>query len=252
MTEQDNPDLGDDQLREELAAEKPEGASDTENKAKEVTEEAKGEKPEGEESGDEGEEGEVGKPFEDTDKPDVATRNASAIIARQRETIGKLRSKKSDTEEEDDKSESDDGGTEEVPGTKIAEEVSRQLKPFTERLTSQADEAELKDLFIAEPEAKGYEKSIRAYMEHEAWSQVPVAAIYSYLSRSHTLAQGAKRKEVADKAAAHSRGAGSQRRPTKGERGDSGFPSATEIDQMSAAEIEALAHKVETGQFQTE
>lgn len=250
MTESDNAALGDDQLKEELAAE-GEGADNTKKIVKEKTEEAsdtedQGDK--GEESGDEGEEGEGGKPFEDTDAPAVATRNASHIIARQKETIAKLRSK-SDTEEEDDKSD-DDGGTVDAPSDKIAAEVSRQLTPITERLTGEADEAELKELFTSEPEAKGYEKSIRAYMKHEAWSQVPVTAIYAYLSRSHTLAQGAKRKAVADKEAAHSRGAGSQRRQVKGKRGDSGFPSATEIDQMSDEDLNKLAQQVETGQFQ--
>jgi hypothetical protein len=245
----DNADLGDDQLREELAAE-TEGADDSEKTVEEETADTgttEDQGGEGEEAGDEEDEGK-GTPFEDTDTPEIPTRNAANIIARQKKTIERLRSK-SDTEEEgssDDDMEDEDTADDE-DATSVSREVARQLAPITEKLISDADEADLQTLFTNDPESKGYERAIRATMKREAFRQVPPAMIYAYLSREHVLAQGAKQRQVADTEAAHTRGTGSSRRTVK-TKPSGNFPSAQEIDDMTDEEIEDLAQKVETGQ----
>lgn len=247
MTEEDNPDLGDDELREELEAEQSESAVDTKKTDKEETAETDttdDQGDDGEETGDE-EDGK-GKSFKDTDSPDIPTRNASSIIARQKKTIEKLRSRSEIEEEQssDDEEAGDEGAD---VDTDVSREVARQLDPIKQTLAEKEDEAELQRLFTNDPEAKGYERAIRATMKRDAFRQVPAAMIYAYLSREHVLAQGAKRKTVADTEAAHSRGAGSSRRSAKKKKSGN-FPSADEIDAMTDDEIEALAQKVETGQ----
>jgi len=246
MTEKDKSGLGDEELDKELAAE-TEGADDTKKTVEEETEEA-----DDAEEGKDGEESEeeAGK-FEDTDKPQIPVRNASFIIQRQKNTIEKLRHKKDNEEsgEEDEEQEEEDVETETPKANDIAGEVSRQLKPITEKMAREAEESDLADLFKADPDAKGYERAIRAFMKHPAWAQVPPVAIYAYLSREHTLAKGAKMKQVADAEAAQTKGTGSQRRSTKTKKSSGEFPSAEEIDEMSDEELDAMAHKVETGQF---
>jgi len=253
MTEQDTTDeLGDDQYREEAAAERAESEGDTKNKAEEETDETTttdDQGDEGEESGDEQDE-EGGKPFDDTDTPEIPTRNASHIIARQRKTIEKQREKLRSTSEEEETLDDETGDEEGDGETNVSREVARQLKPITDRLVAESDERELQELFVKEPDAKSYEKTIRAFMKHDAWAQVPPNAIYAYLSREHALAQGARQKDLADREAAETRGAGSQRRSTPKKKGATNFPSATEIESMSDEEIEKLAQQVETGQFQ--
>jgi len=248
MTEKDKTGLGDEELDKELAAE-AEGADDTKKTVEEKTEETDDDSEESEE-GEESED-DAGK-FEDTDKPQIPVRNASFIIQRQKHTIEKLRNKK-DTEEsdeaDDEEQEEEDVETETPKTTDVASEVSRQLKPITERMAREAEESDLADLFKADPEAKGYERAIRAFMKHPAWAQVPPVAIYAYLSREHTLAMGAKMKRVADVEAAQTRGTGSQRRSTKTKKSTGDFPTAEEIDEMSDEELDAMAHKVQTGQF---
>lgn len=248
MTE-DNTDLGDDQLREELAAE-AESADDTENKAEEEAEET-------EASGDQGAKGEeteteAGK-FEDKDDPEIPVkRNASYIIQRQKDKIEKLRSQQQPPKAENDSTAGDKDEEEEADDTgddKIAQEVSRQLKPFTDKMKADTDEAELADLFAAEPAAKDYEKTIRAYMKHPAWAQVPPTAIYHHLAFQHAQKQGAKQRQVADAEAAETSGAGSTRRSAKAGRKSGEFPSADEIDAMTDEQLDELAHKVQTGQF---
>lgn len=253
MTDKDNPELEDDLIDDELEDEKLESEGEGNSETADQTDETEttDQGGEGEESGDDEDGKEQGKPFEDTDTPNIPTRNASYVIGRQKKVIEKLRSK-STTEEEEPSSQDDDENTETErtpkPSNDVAAEVARQLAPVTEKLASDAQEAELAELFVTDPEAKGYQRAIRAFMKHEAWSQVPAAAIYAYLSREHVLAQGAKRKQVADAEAAHTRGTGNSRRPTK-QRSSGSLPSAEEIEEMTDDEIEELAQKVQTGKF---
>ncbi|MBI4136856.1 hypothetical protein HY469_02225 [Candidatus Roizmanbacteria bacterium] len=184
---------------------------------------------------------------EDIDDPVVPVRDSSShIIARQKRTIEKLRSK---NDEEADEGDEDDYSDVLSPHVKKAleEGIERQIKPVIGALAGQADRGEFEGLIQREPEAKKYEKRIKAYMKHEAWAQVPVEAIYHHLAFNAAAAAGAKGKNIADKEAAHVRGAGTSHRPV--DVNDSGIPSAEDIDNMSDEEFDALQRKVATGAF---
>lgn len=259
MTELDNAAAGDEDQEENDTG--GEGEGNSENNAEEESEETKATKDqggegEGSDDDEEGEEdGDDEKKFEDTDEPEIPTRASSHIIARQRRKAQKLESKDSSSEEEessesddDDEGEADTGDEKPDPNA-VSEEVSRQLQPITDKLVNDADEVELRELFAEEPNAKGYERAIRALMKKEALSQVPIAMIYSHLSRKHTLAEGARQKEVADAEAEETQGAGSQRRSTKVKSGGGKVPSVEEVDDMSDEDLDQLAHQVQAGKF---
>lgn len=247
MTDKDNTELDEDQVLEEDEVDESEGADDTEKKVTEESEEADDTEDQGEE-GEESDDEEGADKFEDTDKPEIPVRDA--IIRRQRKTIEKLRSKQAKEEEsesDDDEEEVEEDDDNEI-GSVIDRKLDQRLQPITERLAREAEDQELSDLFRNDPEAKGFEKAIRAFMKHPAWAQVPLAAIYHHLAFAHAQKKGAQQRQIADAEAAQTRGSGSQRRSAKAKK-TNGVPTAEEIDAMSDEELDELAHKVQTGQF---
>lgn len=174
---------------------------------------------------------------EDVEPEEIPVRNTAAhIIARKNRQIEKLKAKQRAEEEGD----YEDREVEERGGK------DPRVDALIEALAGKEDEAELKTLFTDEPEAKKYEKRIRAYMKHPSYKDVPPAMIYAYLSRPSAKSAAERQKEIADKEAAQVRGGGTTRRPTGS---SSGMPSAEEIASMSEDEFEALQHKVLTGQL---
>lgn len=233
----------DEELQEETQDDPGQNSEGGENTEKSQAAEAEGSDTEGEEA----EQDEQGGKFEDTDTPTIPVRPATSyIIERQKRKAERITSQQPEvvatppvtTTEPDD---------EEVEDTSVSREVKRQLSPVLNTFKQQEDERELQTLLATEPESKGYERAIRAFMKHPAWAQVPPKYIYAALAFDHAQTIGAKRKQVADKEVAHMRGAGSTRRPTKVKSGS--FPSADEIDKMSDEELDDLAHKARTGQF---
>lgn len=211
-----------------------EGAADTENK---------GTKDEPEEEGDPA--------FDDTidptKPPEIPTRksNLQHIISRKNEKIKKLASKLDEKEEdpEDPEEEPEDSA---VAKPDVAGEVQKQLAPVLNKLAIDADESEMKDLIANNPEAKKYENHIKAYMSHDAWKNVPVAAIYHHLAFSAAQAQGAKKKAAADLSAKQHKSAG---RSAPADGNTSGLPSAADIENMSEADFAKLEEDVLQGKF---
>lgn len=169
------------------------------------------------------------------------------IIARQKRTIEKLRSKEEEedvtpppTEEEDD-----DGLTPQAKKS-VAREVQRHVEPLLKTIASKVDEDELSTLFAQEPNAKKYEKRIRAYMEHPNYQGVAPSFIYQGLAFKDAQAIGTKRKKIADTEANQMRGGGTARRPTAK---ISNIPTAEEMDEMDDTEFEQLQHQARTGAF---
>lgn len=233
--------LGDEEYKKEAEAESQDEAKKTvKENSEEENPEGEEKKPEDEETEEEEEKKET---FEDTDKPEIPVRQLQYIIGRQREKIKKLEAKK----EEDEQTQLSEEEGEEVEETEVDRAVKRHLAPVLDTLKSQEDEKELAGLLSSHPEAKAYERSIRAYMKHPAWSQVPAEAIFHHLHYQNAVSTGAKQKEVADKEAKQMSTTGSQRRPKK--VSTTKFPSAEQIDAMSDAELEELATKAKQGKF---
>ena len=198
-------------------------------------------KPEGEE-GEEGKTPPIEKKDEDTDEPEIPTRaSAQHIIARKNKQLEKLRSEKEMRSKKDDEEDYDDDDLTPEARKAMDRRIQSQIDPIVETLTSRVDEDELQSLLKETPEAKGYEKRIRAYMNHPAYKQTPPSFIFKALAFDAAASIGAKKKQVADKEAALNKGAGS---PKKLSPGKGVMPSAEEIANMSDADFEKLQHDV--------
>ena len=183
---------------------------------------------------------------EGEDEPEVLVRKSvqQHIIARQQDTIKKLRSKQED--EADDEPLDDEVITPEAQSV-VAREVKKAVAPIIESLANQADESELRELFDAEPEAAKMSRQIRAYMKHPSYKGVPPSVIYHHLAFDKAVGGAVKKKTAADRDALHQKGGGSSRRPVERESGN--FPSVEEQDAMSDKEFEELQHQARTGKF---
>lgn len=184
---------------------------------------------------------EGGKTGDEEDVPIRKSANASFIIQRQKDTIEKLR-----------KGKIDEGGegeelTPEARGL-VEKEIDRHIAPIRNILVSKADEDELSNLFENEPEAKTYEKKIRAYMKHEHYQGVPPSVIYHHLAFGEAETTGANKKRIADKEGKMSRTSGNQKRSTSKESAGE-LPSGEDIGDMSDEEFEALQHDVRQGKY---
>lgn len=187
--------------------------------------------------------------FDDTAEPVISVRqsNLQHIITRKNETIKKLKSKADDKEDEHVEIESDeeDNLTEDARGA-IDRAVEKKIKPIVDNLVSKADEDELKRLFTDDPEAKKYEKHIKAYMGHDSYRGVSPEVIYHHLAFNAAQSIGAKKKQVADKEAGLSKGAG-RGLPLKTSAGE--LPTAEDIAGMTDAEFEAMETDVRQGKY---
>ncbi len=190
--------------------------------------------------------------FDDTATPEIPVRksNAQFIIERKNKKIKKLESKADDGADDDKgdtpEDEEDDSGLSEDASKAIAKEVETKIKPLQDILVSKANEEELKDLFTSTPEAKKYENHIKAYLQHDAYKNVPPDVIYHHLAFNQALAIGAKKKTVADKEAKQSKNGG-RGLPPKNTVGD--LPSAEDIAEMSEEDFAKMEEDARQGKF---
>lgn len=201
------------------------------------------EKEEGE--GD-GEEGEGNKDeFDDTAEPEIPVRqsNAQFIIARKNKQIEKLRSKQNEVDETEDNLDDDLAGGDKES---IGREIDSRIAPIIESLATKADEDEMKALFANDPEAKKYEKHIRAYMTHDSYKGVPPSVIYHHLAFNNVQAIGAKKKRVADFEANQNKSGG---RVIPPKENLSNIPTAEEIAEMSENEFDKMESEARQGKF---
>lgn len=192
-------------------------------------------------------------PFDDNADPVIPVRNSVAqhIIARKNKQIEKLKSKDENaggdgtTTPPADENKSD--LTDEARSA-ISKELDERLAPVVETLVSQADEKELKDLFTSEPEAKKYEKHIKAYMGHESYKGVSPVVIYHHLAFNSALAAGAKKKQAADLAAKQNKGGGNGLPPKNAVSVDN-LPTAEDIEGMSEDDFAKMEEDARQGKF---
>jgi hypothetical protein len=175
---------------------------------------------------------------------------ASEIIARQKRKIKKLESK--DDEDVDEFTPPDGGDDDLTPDAQsaVAKEVQRQVQPLMNTLKTKVDEDELQELFVNEPDAKKFEKTIRSYMSHPNYDGVPPEVVYHHLAFGNAGQKQTKRKQAADLEAGQTGSGGTSHRPgTDDELDESGNPTPQELDNMSDEEFEKLQHEVQTGEF---
>jgi len=179
------------------------------------------------------------------DEESIPVRGSAAhVIARQKRTIEKLRSKSEDvhTEPDDD----DDELTPEADRA-IAKKVDERTAVIMDLFTSKADEEELSNLFRDEPESKAYEKRIRSYMKHPAYKAVPPSAIFHQLAYKEAAGKRAEAKRIADLEAGSMAGGGTTHR--REPRATGNMPSASEIENMSDDEFQKLQDDVQQGKY---
>jgi len=223
---------------------KDEGGDDDASKKKTDT----GEESDDDEEDDEDDDKKTSKKSDDDAEPEIPVRKVVGqqnIIARKNKTIKKLREEKGD---DDDGADDDEGDDDLIPSAAkgVRKEVARALAPLMETLGSRADEDDLKDLYGSEPDAKKFDRSIRAYMKHPAYKGVAASVIYHHLAWPLAQATGAKKKIVADTEAGNVKGAGSSKKP-KGGKGN--IPSPEELEDMSDADFEKLQDDVRQGKY---
>ena len=203
------------------------------------------------EAGDEDtdtEEGEDTKDIDDTSNVKIPVRSsysASEVIARKNRTIAKLKENAGEGAGDDTEEEDEGGALSPEAARAISRGVSKAIRPMAKVLAEKADEGELLELFTANPEAKKYEKRIRAFMSHEAYSAVPPAMIYHHLAAGSIQKTAADKRDKADREAGHSRTGG---HPPRG-RSASDKLTPQHISDMDEKEFKDLQHKVQTGKL---
>ena len=204
-------------------------------------------KKEGKEEGKEESKEKIKEEDKDIEDKDIPMRNsASQVIARQKRTIEKLRSK--DEEDEGADFEPPTGEDEELTleaKGAVQGEVERQLKPVIDSLGQRTDEDELQGLFDSDPESKKYEKRIRAYMKVHPTSTPEM--IFHHLAFDEAETTGSRKKKVADTDAKQQRGGGTGIREVETEQG--GVPSVEEQDDMTDEEFDKVKDKALQGDF---
>lgn len=178
-------------------------------------------------------------------EPEIPVRKSAEqhIIARQKRTIDKLRSKE---EEEPPEEEGEEDALSPEAQSAVQKEVAKAIGPVVQSLASKADEDELGDLLASEPESVKYAKRIRAYMNNKHYKGVPPSVIYHHLAFDDAAVTGARRKRAADLEAGHTKGGGRTTRPVVSA---DDIPSVEEQNEMSDADFEALQHRARSGEF---
>lgn len=174
---------------------------------------------------------------EDIKDPIVPIRGSAAhIIARQKDTIDKLRNKGDEgVEEEDD----DDLAPESKDA--VQREVQSQVEPIRKEVAAGADESELQGLFRDYPDAKKYENRIRGYMAAPGYESIPPLLIFNHLNADNAQAEGARKREIADAEAAQTAGGGSTTRPiAKAAK----VPSIEEQENMTDEQLDEVKQKL--------
>lgn len=197
--------------------------------------------------------------FDDTiteDKPpEIPVRKSVVqhIIARKDNKIAKLESKleKKGTDPEEDgegEGQGDDNQNDKVTSKDdIKNVIEETLSPFISKMVSDADQAEIDALVKSDPDASKYVNHIKAYMQHDAWKNVPPEAIYHHLAWNNAKSLGAKKKKAADLEAEHGKDGGG-RNITENPSPD-GLPTAEDIAGMSEEDFAKMEADVLQGKY---
>ena len=170
-------------------------------KEEEVVEESTEEPTETEE---EVEASEVEPEKEQPEEPVIPVRsNASHIIDRKDKQIAKLKAELADKD-----------GEEEVKET-VDPNMAERLDRIEQKQDAQIDSGELTSFLDKEPDAVKYKETIKSYMGHEAYKQVPPSEIYKIVSYNDAQSKANSKRNAADLEAGQTKSAGSGKRDTK-------------------------------------
>jgi len=170
-------------------------------KEEEVVEESTEEPTETEE---EVEASEVEPEEEQPKEPVIPVRsNASHIIDRKDKQIAKLKAEIADKD-----------GEEEVKET-VDPNMAERLDRIEQKQDAQIDSGELTSFLDKEPDAVKYKETIKAYMGHEAYKEVPPSEIYKIVSYNDAQSKATSKRKAADLEAGQTKSAGSGKRDTK-------------------------------------
>jgi len=139
---------------------------------------------------------------ESTEEPVIPVRsNASHIIDRKDRQIAKLKAEIADK----------DVDVEEVDEPGVSERMAR----IEQRQDAQVDTTELSSFLETEPDAVPYKDRIKAYMEHDAYKQVPPSEIFKIVSFQDAQSKTNSKRKAADLEAGQTKSAGSGNRDTR-------------------------------------
>lgn len=198
--------------------------------------------------------GEGGGAPENANEVNVPKRRSAAshIIKRQRQKISKLKSEDDGdrgTIEPDGGGENDDGGEdgELTPQARqaINEAVEERTAPLQQKLASQEDERELQEYYDQNPDMKQHDQKIRAYMQDDAYANVPPEVIADHIAAEEARKESGR--EAADAEAGEQQGGGATHRPEPRTLPD-GVPSNEELEDMSDEDIQKKQDEIMSGQ----
>lgn len=171
---------------------------------------------------------------DEDEEPKVRKSAKDFIIERKNKKINKLKKEKKEKESEF----SDEGSQE------IDDKIQEGLKPFLNRIRGNADDQELKDVFTKYPNAKKMEKTLRKYMDHPAYKDVPISFIYLGLAKQSMdkAERLEEKKKKADEEALGDTTGGNTKRLKK-------LSKIPDVTGMSDKEVEALSNKIKAGKF---
>jgi len=182
--------------------------------------------------------------------PEIPIRKSIAqhIIARKNDKIAKLQSKIEDEDEEyiAPKEEDFDNDLSDEASKAIDRKLNKAIAPILGKIASQADEKELQELLIDEPESKKYENHIKAYMTHPEYKGVSPKVIYHHLAWTNSQALGAKKKATADLEANQTKSGG---RSIVDTTATGNLSSAEDIANMSDKEFAKMEEDALQGKF---
>lgn len=100
----------------------------------------------------------------------------------------------------------------------ISKVVNDALTPLQNQLQEQADQAELTNFVSDNPEYSKYKDTIKVYMKHPAYKNIPVKNIAAIVASKDMQKLGAQKEREAREAAEATRGGGSTARLAPGQK----------------------------------
>jgi len=116
---------------------------------------------------------------------------------------------------------------------KEPEDLNERLDRLEQLALGQSDDKDLTALFEKEPDAKQYEKTIKAYMEHDAYKGVDPLVIYHHLDYQVSAEKTDSKRKAADLEAGQTKSAGSGARESRSKD----QKTAQDIKSMTDAEF---------------
>lgn len=175
------------------------------------------------------------------DDPPVRRSALSHIIQRKNEKIERLQ--RSNRSEGDGDGKGDQNVELTQAGRRVIEEIlDERLGSVLDHVRQGSDEQELQEVFAKHPEARKIERTLRKYMNHPSYRDVPLEFIYRGLAASAGT-QAGDGGSKGNRTGRENRSGGHMRRKSENDR------KAPDFSKMSDEEIVNIGNQVMTGQY---